>query len=146
MADANVLNRFETPGPGKDNPLVLDGTVTTSNGANLKTKIITVVIPDISTSPFDTRFIPGFAGTIVNHSAVITEDTKTNVTIVTLIQNAAGSLVPNLVITGNNAGDSDQAVPTLNNTIGATDSIQVDYIGSNTLTANVTITFEILPS
>ena len=67
---ANVLNRFDQAGPGRDNPLILDGTVATGNGGNIKTKLVTLPIGDVS-SAGSVWVAPGVAGTILKISNVI---------------------------------------------------------------------------
>lgn len=148
MASANVDNRFEQPpGGSTDNPLVLDGTVKTSTGTNLKTKVVTVSIGDVSTA--GSVFVaPGIAGAIVNFSNAI--DAAITVADAGLTLEIGGVLVTGSAITitqaGSAAGDVDQASPTALNTFTALESIEIVKDGLSTTTSNGVVTLEILPA
>ncbi|KKL12221.1 hypothetical protein LCGC14_2537920 [marine sediment metagenome] len=148
MGSANVDNRFEQPqGGSRDNPLVLDGTVKTSTGTNLKTKIVTVPIGDVSTSG-SVFIVPGIAGTIVNFSNVI--DAAITVADAGLTLEIDGVLVTGSAITitqvGSAAGDVDQATPTALNTFTSLQSIEIVKDGLSTTASNGVVTLEILPA
>ena len=148
MARENVDNRFEQPSGGStDNKLVLGGTVETPVGANLKTKLVTVAIGDVSTA--GSAFVtPGVAGTIVNFSNVI--DAAITLADSGLTLEIGGVAVTGADITianaGSAAGDVDQATPTALNVITASEAIEIVKDGLSTTTSNGVVTLEILPS
>lgn len=148
MGSANVDNRFEQPpGGSTDNPLILDGTVKTSTGTNLKTKVVTVSIGDVSTAG-SVFVVPGIAGTIVNFSNVI--GAPITVANAGLTLEIGGVLVTGSAITitqvGSAAGDVDQATPTALNTFTSLQSIEIVKDGLSTTTSNGVVTLEILPA
>lgn len=123
------------------------GAVENAGGGNLKTKLLNVQIPDISTGS-SVWVVPGFACTIVGISSVI------NGAIITvdagITTEIAGTPVTNgdltIAFTGSAAGVVDQNTPTAANAVGATEAIEVitDGLSTNTITANITL--EVLPT
>lgn len=147
MAGESVLNRFEQPGTDRDNKLVLEGTSETVTGQNLKTKLVTVPIGDVSTAG-SVFAVPGVAGTIVGISNVI--DAAITVADAGLTFEIGGVAVTDAAITianaGSAAGDVDQSTPTALNVITAAQAIEIVKDGLSTTTSNGVVTLEILPS
>lgn len=148
MAGETVLNRFEQPGTGGlDNKLVLGGSVETLTGQNLKTKLVTVPIGDVSTSG-SVWVVPGIAGTIVGVSNVI--DAAITGADAGLTLEIGGTEVTDADITitqsGSAAGDVDQSTPSALNVIAADEAVEIVKDGLSTTTSNGVVTLEILPS
>jgi len=148
MARENVDNRFEQPSGGStDNPLVIGGTMKTPVGANLKTKLVTVPIGDVS-SAGSVFVTPGVAGTIVKFGNVI--DAAITVADAGLTLEIGGTLVTGSAITianaGSAAGDVDQVTPTALNVITASEAIEIVKDGLSSTASNGVVTLEILPS
>ena len=147
MTAESVKNRFEQPGSDRDNKLVLEGSVETENGADLKTKLVTVAIGDVSTAG-SVFAVPGVAGTIVGISNVI--DAAITAADAGLTFEIGGVAVTDAAITianaGSAAGDVDQSTPTALNVITASEAIEVVKDGLSTTASNGVVTFEILPS
>lgn len=148
MSGENVDNRFEQPvGGGTDNKLVLGGSVESPTGADLKTKLVTVAIGDVSTAG-SVFVVPGVAGTLVLVSNVI--DAAITAADAGLTFEIGGVEVTGADITianaGSAAGDVDQATPTALNVITASEAIEVVKDGLSTTTSNGVVTLEILPS
>jgi len=147
MTGESVLNRFEQPGTDRDNKLVLEGTSETVTGQNLKTKLVTVPIGDVSTAG-SVFAVPGVAGTIVGISNVI--DAAITVADAGLTFEIGGVAVTGAAITitqaGSAAGDVDQSTPTALNIITAAQAIEIVKDGGSTTASNGVVTFEILPS
>ena len=147
MTGESVLNRFEQPGADMDNKLVLGGSMESLAGADLKTKLVTVPIGDISTGG-SVFVVPGVAGTIVGISNVI--DAAITGADAGLTFEIGGVAVTDAAITitqvGSAAGDVDQSTPSALNVITAAEAIEVVKDGDSTTTSNGVVTFEILPS
>lgn len=147
MTGETVLNRFEQPGTDRDNKAVLGGSVETETGQNLKTKLVTVAIGDISTAG-SVWGVPGIAGTIVAISNVI--DAAITGADAGLTFEIGGVAVTDAAITitqvSSAAGDVDQSTPSALNVITASDPIEIVKDGSSTTTSNGVVTLEILPS
>lgn len=147
MSGESVLNFFEQPGSDRDNKLNLGGTVETPTGQNLKTKLVTVAIGDVSTAG-SVFAVPGVAGTIVSISNVI--DAAITAADAGLTFEIGGVAVTDAAITianaGSAAGDVDQSTPSALNVITATQAIEVVKDGLSTTASNGVVTFEILPS
>lgn len=143
---ANVDNFFEQS-KGTDNKLVLGGTVESKTGQDLKTKLVTVSIGDVSTAG-SVFVIPGIAGSIVKFSNVI--DTTITVADAGLTLKIGGTLVTGSAITianaGSGAGDVDQATPTAFNTITASQAIEIVKDGLSTTASNGVVTLAVSPS
>ena len=148
MPGETVLNRFEQPGAdGRDNPLILGGTSQTETGQNLKTKLVTVPIGDISTAG-SVWVVPGIAGTIVGISNVI--DTTITTADAELTFEIGGTAVTDAAITiaftGSLPGTVDQSTPSALNVITASEAIEIVKDGGSTVASNGVVTLEILPS
>jgi len=148
MTGESVLNRFEQPaGTSRDNKAIMGGTLQTEGGANLKTKLVTVPIGDVSAAG-SVFAVPGVAGTIVGISNVI--DAAITVADAGLTFEIGGVAVTNAAITitqaGSAAGDVDQSTPTALNVITAAQAIEIVKDGLSTTASNGVVTFEILPS
>lgn len=148
MPGETVLNRFEQPGAdGRDNPLILGGTSQTETGQNLKTKLVTVPIGDVS-SAGSVFAVPGVAGTIVGISNVI--DAAITVADAVLTFEIGGTAVTGAAITitqsGSAIGDVDQSTPSALNVITAAEAIEIVKDGGSTTASSGVVTFEILPS
>ena len=171
MTGESVLNKFEQPGSDLDNTLVLDGTLNvngtatvdgvmtvggtlqidgslnSATGADLKTKLVTVPIGDVSTAG-SVFAVPGVAGTIVKISNVI--DTTITTANAGLTFEIDGNAVTDAAITiefsGSLPGDVDQSTPSALNVITAAEAIEVVKDGLSTVASNGVVTFEILPS
>ena len=147
MSGESVLNFFEQPGSDRDNKLVLGGASETTTGQNLKTKLVTVAIGDVSTAG-SVFVVPGVAGTIVKISNVI--DAAITVADAGLTFEIGGVAVTGAAITianaGSAAGDVDQSSPPALNVITAAQPIEIVKDGLSTTTSNGVVTFEILPS
>jgi len=148
MSGENVDNRFEQPAGGStDNPLVLGGTVKTPAGADLKTKLATVAIGDISSSG-SVWVVPGIAGTIQKISNVI--DTTITTANAGLTFEIGGNAVTDAAITiafsGSLPGTVDQSTPSALNVVAANEAIEIIKDGNSTVASNGVVTFEILPS
>ena len=143
---SSVDNRFEQT-VGTDNKLILGGSVESETGANLKTKLLTVAIGDVS-SAGSVWAVPGFAGTIVKVSNVISAAITSADAGLTL--EIGGTAVTGAAITiataGSAAGDVDQATPSALNVITATDAIEIVKDGASTTASQGVVTLEILPS
>lgn len=144
---ANVDNRFDQTIGGTDNKLVLGGSVETNSGQNLKTKLVSVAIGDVSTAG-SIFVVPGIAGTIVKVSNVI--DAAITLADAGLTLEIGGVLVTGSAITianaGSSAGDVDQATPTALNVITALQAIEIVKDGLSTTSSSGVVTLEILPS
>ena len=114
---------------------------------NLKTKLVTVPIGDVSAAG-SVFAVPGIAGTIVKISNVI--DAAITAADAGLTFEIGGVAVTGAAITianaGSAAGDVDQSTPTALNVITASQAIEVVKDGSSTTASNGVVTFEILPS
>ena len=147
MTAETVLNFFEQPGSDRDNKLVLGGASETSTGQNLKTKLVTVPIGDISTAG-SVWAVPGIAGTIVKISNVI--DTTITTANAGLTFEIGGVAVTDAAITiafsGSLPGDVDQSTPSALNVIAANEAIEIVKDGLSTVASEGVVTFEILPS
>lgn len=147
MSGESVLNRFEQPGADKDNKLVLEGSVESVTGQNLKTKLVTVPIGDISTAG-SVFVVPGIAGTIVKVSNVI--DAAITGADAGLTLEIGGTAVTDADITitqvGSAVGDVDQAIPSALNVITAAEAVEIVKDGLSTTASNGVVTLEILPS
>ena len=173
MTAETVKNFFEQPGADRDNALVVtgnmrsesgatvalagtttlsgsttvSGTMETIGAADLKTKLVTVAIGDVSTAG-SVFVVPGVAGTIVGISNVI--DAAITVADAVLTFEIGGVAVTNAAITiataASAAGDVDQSTPSALNVITAAEAIEVVKDGGSTTTSLGVVTFEILPS
>ena len=147
MTAESVLNRFEQAGGGRDNKLVLGGSVESETGQNLKTKLVTVAIGDISDAS-SVWVVPGVAGTIVGISNVI--DTTITTADAGLTFEIGGNVVTDgditIAFSGSLPGTVDQSTPTALNVITASEAIEIVKDGLSTVASNGVVTFEILPS
>ena len=147
MSGESVKNFFEQPGSDRDNKLVVGGSMESATGADLKTKLVTVAIGDVSTAG-SVFAVPGVAGTIVGISNVI--DAAITAADAGLTFEIGGVAVTGADITianaGSAAGDVDQSTPSALNVITATDAIEVVKDGLSSTASNGVVTFEILPS
>lgn len=149
MSGETVKNRFEQPSDSenRDNKLILGGTSQTETGQNLKTKLVTVAIGDISTAG-SVWAVPGVAGTIVGISSVI--DTTITTADAVLTFEIGGTEVTDAAITiafsGSLPGTVDQSAPSALNVITAAEAIEIVKDGNSTVASNGVVTFEILPS
>lgn len=148
MTAESVLNRFEQPGAdGRDNKAIMGGTMETEGAQNLKTKLVTVAIGDISSSG-SVWAVPGIAGTIVGISNVI--DTTITTANAGLTFEIGGTAVTGAGITiafsGSLPGTVDQSTPSALNVITAAEAIEIVKDGLSTVASNGVVTFEILPS
>jgi len=147
MTAETVQNFFEQPGSDRDNKLVLGGTSETSTGQNLKTKLVTVPIGDISAAG-SVWAVPGVAGTIEGISNVI--DTTITTANAGLTFEIGGTAVTGAAITiafsGSLPGTVDQSTPSALNVIAANEAIEIVKDGLSTVASNGVVTFEILPS
>ena len=143
---ANLLNRFRQPTGDGDNPLILDGTVETSSGTDLKIKQITVSIGDVSTAS-SVYIVPRFAGTIVKITLVIGADLSGSDGVLIFHINSVEiltSVIP--VFASSVAGDIAQSTPTGANVITASDAIEIENVGNTTNVSIGVVTFEIIPA
>ena len=148
MTAESVKNFFEQPGAdSRDNKLVLGGLSETPTGQDLKTKLVTVPIGDISTAG-SVWAVPGIAGTIVGISNVI--DTTITTANAGLTFEIGGVAVTDAAIaiafSGSLPGDVDQSTPSALNVITASEAIEIVKDGLSTVASNGVVTFEILPS
>lgn len=147
MSGESVLNRFEQPGADRDNKLVLEGKSETATGQNLKTKLVTVAIGDVSSSG-SVFVVPGIAGTIVKISNVI--DGAITLADAGLTFEIGGTAITDAAIeianAGSGAGVVDQSTPSALNVITAAEAIEIVKDGDSTDASNGVVTFEILPS
>jgi len=149
----NVKNYFSQPGSDNDNTLNVTGTMSVSGtmesaaGANLKTKLVTLPIGDVSTAG-SVWVVPGIAGTVVKISNVI--DAAITVADAGLTFEIGGTAITGSAITiataASAAGTVDQSTPSALNVITAAQAIEVVKDGGSTTTSNGVVTFEILPS
>jgi hypothetical protein len=141
---AETLNYFKPVTTGQDNPLILDGTVETSNGSNLKKTFINVELADISTASSCYVVAPA-GGTISKIYSVINGAITGANSIVT--SNINGVAITNGSITvafsGSAAGHIDSATPTALNTVVAGDLITLTTDGGSTNTVKTVFTIEI---
>lgn len=147
MSTPNALNRFEqTVGESRDNKLVLGGSVESEGGVNMKTKLVTVKMPDVSTAS-SVWVVPGFACTIEKISTVIDGAIATADAV--LDPQIGGTSITGGGITitqsGSAAGDVDQATPTAANTVAANQAVEIATNGASTNTVAAVITLECLP-
>lgn len=147
MTNESVDNFFKQAGSGRSNDLVIGAGIETATGGNLKTKLVTLPIGDVSTA--GSAFVsPGVAGTIIKISNVI--DAAITAADAGLTFEIGGVAVTGAAIAianaGSAAGDVDQSTPTALNVITATDAIEVVKDGLSTTTSNGVVTFEILLS
>lgn len=145
MARANVLNRFEQPtGGSDDNPLILEGTVETGSGQNVKTRFVTLAIGDLSTA-VSAFVVPGFAGTITKITCVINAGFSTPDAKVEFFIGGQELTDADIVIPFADAvfGFVVSSSPTALNIITATDSIQSNTTAQAGSSSTAVITFEI---
>lgn len=146
MAETNVLNFFNQPGTAADkddNELVLNGTVTNDSGANLKSKVITVNMADISTA--SSVFVaPGAAATFIGLTSIIDGAiTGADAGISTEIDTVAvtdGSIT--IANVGSAAGIVDSATPSALNVLTADQGVEIITDGASTGTVSATFTVE----
>ena len=148
MTAESVLNRFEQPaGTSRDNKAVMGGSMETETAQNLKTKLVTVPIGDISTAG-SVWAVPGIAGTIVKISNVI--DTTITTANAGLTFEIGGTAVTGAAITiafsGSLPGDVDSSAPSALNVITASEAIEIVKDGLSSVASEGVVTFEILPS
>ncbi len=161
MTAESVLNRFEQPGVDRDNKLIVGGTLETeagstttikgalesNGGADLKTKLVTLAIGDVSAAN-SVWVVPGIAGTIVKISNVI--DGAITLADAGLTFEIGGVAITDAAIeianVGSAAGIVDQSTPSALNVITAAEAIEVVKDGDSTDVSNGVVTFEILPS
>lgn len=147
MSGESVLNFFKQPGADKDNKLVLGGSMETDGAQDLKTKLVTVAIGDVSTAG-SVFVVPGVAGTIVGVSNVI--DAAITSADAGLTLEIGGTEVTDADITiansGSAAGVVDQSVPSALNVITASDAVEIVKDGLSSTTSNGVVTLEILLS
>jgi hypothetical protein len=142
---ATVLNRFEQPASGsQDNPLILEGTVETAGGQDLKKVYLTTSIADISTAG-QIYVVSPVAGTITKIYSVINGAIATANSILT--PKIAGTAITGGAITvafsGSAAGDVDSSTPTAANTITAGAAIEIETDGASANAVEVVLTIEI---
>lgn len=142
---ANVLNRFEQPASGsKDNKLILEGSVETAGGQNIKKVFHNVRLADISTAS-SCYVVSGVAGTITKIWSVIDGTIATANSVITSSINGAaitgGSLT--IAFSGSAAGDIDSATPSAANTVAAGDLITLTTDGASSNTVSAVFTIEI---
>lgn len=123
------------------------GPVESSGGANLKTKLVSVKMTDISTAK-SVWVVPGFACTIVKISSVISGAIITvDAGITTEID---GTPVTNgdltIAFTGSAAGIVDQNVPTAANVVAADEAVEIITDGLSTNAVDAVFTLELLPA
>lgn len=147
MSSESVLNFFKQAGGSKDNTFVIGGSSETLTGQNLKTKLVTVAIGDVSTAG-SVFAVPGVAGTIIAISNVI--DGAITGADSGLTFEIGGVAVTDAAITianaGSAAGDVDQSTPSALNVITTEQAIEVVKDGLSSTASNGVVTFEILPS
>ena len=123
------------------------GPLESDAGADLKTKLVTVRITDISTGG-SVWVVPGFAGTVVKISSVI--DGAITIGDAVLDPQIGGTSITDGGITIANAGSAagvvDQSTPTALNAFTATEAIEIATNGGSTDTASANITLELLPA
>lgn len=145
MAGENVLNRFETPGPGNDNPLVLDGTVTGTTGDALKVVRLASYLVDLS-EPSSAFVFPGFAGTLVSVTLCVGGPASATGTAEITVE-IGGVLVTGaqIGIGTPSAGETATLTPSALNTFDATKNIEVISDGASSGLAPLHIVFVIVP-
>ena len=124
-----VLNYFKLPGPDRNNKLIIEGTIATDNDQNIETVIVTGKF-NFTASGGRTFLIPGFNGSIIRLSGVITTTAATAITII-------GFKIGGVIITGGNImvangdpiGEAYVMTPTDNNLITALQPIEVIISG-----------------
>ena len=138
----NVLNYFKQAGPGKDNALVLGGSVLTANGQNANVKFITIPIGDISSA--GTLYVsPGVSAAIFRITCSIDAAiTSADATIGFKIgaNDITGSTLT-VVQSGSAPGDVFFSAPTGANIISPTDSIVITRNGESSTTSNGVLVF-----
>lgn len=142
---ANVLNRFEQPASNsQDNPLILEGTVSTAGGQSLKKVYLTTSIADISTAG-QIYVVSPVAGTISKIYSVINGAIATANAVLT--PKIAGTAITDGAITvafsGSAAGDVDSSTPSAANVITAGAAIEIETDGASSNTVEVVLTIEI---
>jgi len=147
MAGENVLNRFEQADASGDNKLILDGTVETGAGADLKTKLFTVTLDDLATQ-VDNFVSVGFAGTIVRITATVSDAFSTGTAIFEFIGPEGGGGQTLQFSGGAAAGATITTEFTADGAFEANESIQVSVAsGSNPDPApRGTAVVEVLPN
>ena len=127
--------------------MTVNGALETAGAQDLKTKLVTVPIGDVSASG-SVWVVPGIAGSIVKISNVI--DAAITSADAGLTFEIGGTAVTNGAITiansGSGAGDVDSSAPTALNVITASEAIEIVKDGLSSTASNGVVTFEILPS
>ena len=122
------------------------GPVETAGGADLKTKLITVKIPDIS-SASSVWVVPGFACTVVKISSVI--DGAIITVDAVLDPQIGGTSITDggitIAFSGSAAGIVDQSTPSAANAVAANEAIEIATNGASTNAVAAVITVEVLP-
>ncbi len=147
MGEASVKNHFELPDANNDNKLVIEGSMESAGGGDLKTKLVTFSIGDVSTAGV-LWISPGIAGTLVKITSIIdTAITAADAVLSFQIDEMAvtdGDIT--ITQSGSAAGQVNQSFPTANNILLSDEGIKVTKDGGSTTTSNAVVTFEILPS
>lgn len=144
---AEVLNRFEPVTSGQDNPLILEGTVKTGAGQNLKKVYLSVDMTDVSAA--GTVYLPSPVAGVISKVYVIIANAITGAdsVITTKIGSTAvtGGAVT-LTQSGSASGSVFSATPTANNAVVAGDNINFTSDGASSTTSRGTILVEITQS
>ena len=125
----------------------ITGALTTTGGANIKSRFATIAIGDVSASG-TLWLVPGVAGTIVKITSVI--DAAITSVDAGITFKIATVLITNSAITiansGSAAGTVDSSAPTAANTVTAVQAIEIIKDGLSSTASLATLTFEILPT
>ncbi len=141
---SNVDNFLSQAGSGKDNVLVLGGTVISPGGTSVKASRLTATIADVSTA--DSFWLyPGFAGTITKVSAVLQGATLTGgAAAITLEIGGTGVTGGDITLAVSSAdGDVFTATPSALNIFTSGEPIEIITDGGSTGTAALHLTFEL---
>lgn len=141
---AETLNYFKPVSTGKDNSLILGGTVELPSGTSLKKAYLTVKLDDISTAG-QIYVVSPVAGTISKIYSAINGAIGTANAILT--PKIAGTAITDGAITvafsGSAAGDVDSSTPSAANTITAGAAIEIETDGASSNTVEAVLTIEI---
>lgn len=142
---ANVLNRFEQPASNsQDNPLILEGTVETAGGQNLKKVYLTLDITNISSAAV--VYLPSpVAGTISKITTIINGTIATANAILTgrIGSTAITGGAVTIPFSSSAAGQVNSATPTALNTVAVGNNINFTANNASTNTVRATIVVEI---
>ena len=146
----DVKNYFKQADSNDDNTLILDGSVETSSGANLKSIRVTTIMTDVSATGSSAYVTLGVPCRVIGMSVVLsTQNISVADSILKMIiggVDVVGGEVT--LVQPASAGDvfNPTTPVTADNVLTATDALQIESDGGSVVAANaqITVEFELL--